>query len=362
MGPHMPKPTLSDFFVANASSETALIWRHVGAALTVVLLLGLAWLWLAKSSPQPAPAPTAPLAGSIASAREFIVPLPSEISVDPKKVELGKRLFHDARLSHDDSVSCASCHNLSKGGADGLRLAVGILGQPSKVNSPTVFNSGLNFRQFWDGRAATLDEQASGPVLNPAEMGSTWEEVIPKLRSDPSYVEAFDRIYAGGVQPRNVEHALASFERSLVTPDSRFDKYLKGEATAITADELKGYQLFQSYGCVACHQGANVGGNLFQKFGVMKDYFKARGGITVADLGRFNVTGRAEDVHVFKVPSLRNVALTAPYFHDGSAGTLEEAVLVMGLYQLGTAIPPADVELIVAFLRTLTGRYEGHPL
>jgi cytochrome c peroxidase len=358
----MPNPTLSYFSIANASSERALIWRYVGAALTLALLLGLAWLWLAESSPQPPQAPTAPPAGFIASAREFIVPLPNEIPVDPKTVELGKRLFHDARLSHDNSVSCASCHSLSKGGTDGLRLAVGILSQPSKVNVPTVFNSSLNFRQFWDGRATTLEEQASGPLLNPGEMGSTWEEVMRKLRSDPSYVEAFDRIYADGLQPRNVQLALASFERSLLTPDSRLDKYLKGEETAITDRELKGYQLFQSYGCVACHQGANVGGNLFQKFGVMKDYFKARGGITVADLGRFNVTGRAEDVHVFKVPSLRNVALTAPYFHDGSAGTLEEAVLVMGLYQLGTEIPPGDVELIVAFLRTLTGRYEGRPL
>lgn len=357
----MPVPTTPDLF-ANASSEKALIWRFVGAALTLVLALVLAWLWLAKSWPQPAPAPTAAPAGVIASAREFIVPLPQEIPIDPETVALGKRLFHDARLSRDDSISCASCHSLSKGGADGLRRAVGILAQPSKVNVPTVFNSGLNFRQFWDGRAATLEEQASGPVLNPEEMGSTWEEVVRKLRSDPSYVEAFGRLYANGVRPRNVQHALASFERSLVTPDSRFDQYLKGKATAITADELKGYRLFQSYGCVACHQGANVGGNLFQKLGVMRDYFKTRGDITVADLGRFNVTGRAEDVHVFKVPSLRNVALTAPYFHDGSADTLEEAVLVMGLYQLGTAIPSADVELIVAFLRTLTGRYEGQPL
>lgn len=293
---------------------------------------------------------------------EAITPLSQSIRLDAGKVALGNRLFHDKRLSHDDSVACAGCHDLSKGGADGRRHAVGIGGQEGTINAPSVFNSGFNFKQFWDGRAATLEDQIDGPVNNPRELGSSWPEVIAKLRQDPQLTEAFARIYPDGIQAANIKDAIATFERSLITPDSRFDRFLRGDRSAITADELKGYRLFQSYGCVSCHQGVNIGGNMFARLGVMRDYFKDRGHATPVDLGRFNVTGLPEHTHVFKVPSLRNVALTAPYLHDGSQQTLEQAVATMGKYQLNVTIPLQDATLIANFLRTLTGEHDGKPL
>jgi cytochrome c peroxidase len=193
-------------------------------------------------------------------------------------------------------------------------------------------------------------------------MGSEWPATIAKLNLDPYYASEFSKIYRDGIRPANVKDAIATFERSLITPNSRFDRYLKGERAALTREETDGYQKFKSYGCVACHQGVNVGGNMFERFGIMGDYFKDRGTETPADLGRFSVTGAEDDTHVFKVPSLRNVALTAPYFHDGSVTTLEQAVVIMGKYQLGVPIPDDDVALIVKFLRTLTGEYKGKAL
>jgi cytochrome c peroxidase len=266
-------------------------------------------------------------------------------------------MFHDKRLSKDNSLSCASCHEIAKGGVDGRQFAVGIKGQVGPINTPTVLNSGLNFRQFWNGRAATLEEQAAGPVHNPGEMGSNWQEVLGKLNQDKAVVGKFRAAYRDGLQPKNIQDAIATFERSLITP-SRFDRYLNGESNAINGDEKQGYQLFKNYGCVACHQGQGVGGNMFQTFGVLGNYFKDKGKITEADLGRFAVTKNELDRHVFKVPSLRNVELTAPYFHDGSAKTLEEAIDVMFRYQLGRTAPAADKALIVKFLKTLTGEKE----
>jgi len=292
---------------------------------------------------------------------EPITPLPESISLDARKVALGNRLFHDPRLSRDNSVACASCHALDKGGVDGRERSIGIGGQTVDVNAPTVFNSGFNFRQFWNGRAESLEDQIDGPLNHPAEMGSSWPEVIGKLKNDAAYVSTFAAIYPDGIQAKTIKDAIATFERALITPNSRFDKYLRGKRGALTADELGGYRLFRSYGCIACHQGVNIGGNMFERLGVMGDYFKDRGNVTPADLGRFNVTKNEEDKHMFKVPSLRNVALTAPYFHDGSAVTLEQAVTIMGKYQLGVAIPAGDVALIVAFLKTLTGEYTGKP-
>ena len=304
------------------------------------------------------------LAAGIAAAQddEPIQPIPAQPTLDARKVALGDRLFHDKRLSKDDTVSCASCHSLSRGGVDGLRASIGIGGAVGTVNAPTVFNSSLNFRQFWDGRAATLEEQAAGPVHNPMEMGSNWAEVLGKLSRDAALVAQFKASYADGLQPRNVQDAIATFERSLTTPNARIDRYLRGDRGALSADEQRGYQLFKAYGCVACHQGVNVGGNMFQTFGVMGDYFARRGNVTPSDLGRYNVTGKESDRHVFKVPSLRNVALTAPYFHDGSAQTLADAVDVMFRYQLGRPAAPQDKELIVKFLHTLTGEHGGKPL
>jgi cytochrome c peroxidase len=290
---------------------------------------------------------------------EPIKPIPLSVQLDPKKVALGERLFNDKRLSGDNSMSCASCHNLARGGVDGLQSSIGIRGTKGSINAPTVFNSGFNFRQFWDGRANSLEEQTSGPVHNPKEMGSTWQEVLVKLSKDAGLVDQLKQSYPDGLQEKNIQDAIAVFERSLTTPNARFDKYLRGDKSAITSDELRGYQLFKSYGCVACHQGVNVGGNMFQTFGVMGDYFAKRGNVTDADLGRFNVTKNPADKHVFKVPSLRNVALTAPYFHDGSAKTLGDAVDVMFKYQLGRPASAQDKESIVKFLHTLTGERNG---
>lgn len=294
-----------------------------------------------------------------AESDEPIKPLPTNIKLDAKKVLLGERLFNDKRLSGDNSLSCASCHNLAKGGVDGLQSSIGIRGTKGPINAPTVFNSSLNFRQFWDGRANSLEEQTSGPVHNPKEMGSTWKEVLAKLSKDAALVDQLKQSYPDGLEEKNIQDAIAVFERSLTTPNARFDKYLRGDKSAINDDELRGYQLFKSYGCVACHQGVNVGGNMFQTFGVMGDYFAKRGNVTDADYGRFNVTKNPADKHVFKVPSLRNVALTAPYFHDGSAKTLGDAVDVMFKYQLGRPASPQDKELIVKFLHTLTGERNG---
>jgi cytochrome c peroxidase len=346
-------------------------WKriHPKYALPLALLLFivslaslLPWVLSAKPAPPATGTPHAARPLPITASFEPIQPIPEPPRLDPRKVELGNRLFHDPRLSRDNSVACSTCHSLSQGGTDHRIQSVGINRQVGQVNSPTVFNSALNFRQFWDGRAETLEAQVDGPIHNPAEMGSSWPDIVATLGRDPLYRAAFAGLYRDGVQPANIRDAIATFERSLTTPNSRFDRFLSGAATSITEEEKAGYALFKTLGCVACHQGAAIGGNMFQKFGVMGDYFADRGHQTAADLGRFNVTGRDEDRHTFKVPSLRNVARTAPYFHDGSAKTLEEAVAVMGRYQLGRTLSRSDVALLVKFLNTLTGEYNGRPL
>jgi cytochrome c peroxidase len=319
----------------------------------VVLACGMAFLAAVERSDAREAA-----TGSSAQ-REPVRPIPATVNVDARKVALGERLFHDALLSRDGKVSCASCHSLQTGGTDRRQRSVGLGGVPSQVNAPTVLNCGFSFKQFWDGRAETLEEQVDGPLLSAAEMGSTWPEVLAKLGRVPGYVKSFGQIYPNGISRDSVRNAIAEYERSLITPNARFDRYLRGEDTAITAAEKSGWRKFKAYGCVSCHQGMNVGGNMFQRMGVMGDYFADRGKVTAADLGRFNVTGDEMDRHTFKVPSLRNVAITAPYFHDGSAQTLDQAVTVMARYQLGRELPPQDREELVAFLRTLTGELPG---
>jgi cytochrome c peroxidase len=290
---------------------------------------------------------------------EPIKPIPLTQDLDPARTELGRRLFQDVRLSANDSVSCASCHQLESGGADQRAFSLGFSGRRAVINTPTVLNAGFNFRQFWDGRAGSLEAQIDAVIQNPVEMGSTWHEVIAKVAADAHYRTAFAAAYPDGVTQANIENAIATFERSLTTPNSRFDQYLRGDADALSAEEKAGYLKFKQYGCIACHQGVNVGGNMFQKFGVMGDYFETRGNPSPADLGRFRVTGNDADRHVFKVPSLRNVALTAPYFHDATAKTLEEAVDVMFRYQLGRSAAKEDKYAIIQFLNTLTGELEG---
>ncbi len=327
--------------------KTIMAWTRFLGSTAVVL----AWLC------GPSFAGTLPSNGEKASAP--IQPISVNSGLDKRKVLLGDKLFHDPRLSGDDAVSCANCHDLATGGGDGLARSVGIGGKKGGINAPTVYNAGFNVAQFWDGRAATLEEQAAEPVHNPLEMGSDWPQVIGKLKKDPEYVAAFGRIYDGNISGETIVDAIATFERSLTTPDSPFDRYLQGERQAITEEQKEGYGLFRSYGCVVCHQGVNVGGNVFHRMGAVADYFADRGGeITPDDLGRYNVTGQEADRHVFKVPSLRVVRHTAPYFHDGSAETLEEAVSIMARYQLGLAISGEDIRRIISFLHSLEGRHE----
>jgi cytochrome c peroxidase len=286
---------------------------------------------------------------------EPLKPLPAIPALDPQRVTLGQRLFNDSRLSVNNTLSCASCHHLDLGGADDKRFSIGFDGQPVTVNTPTVFNASLNFVQFWNGRADTLEDQVKEVVTSHLEMGNTWDNVIATLGQDESYASAFKAAYPNGMTITNIQNALASYEKTLLTPNSRFDQYLAGDTDILTLDEKYGYQRFKAYGCIACHQGVNIGGNMYQKFGVMGDYFKARGNPTESDLGRYLITKAEEDRNVFKVPSLRNVALTAPYFHDGSANTLDQAVDVMFRYQLGRIPTLEDKRLIVLFLKTLSG-------
>ncbi|MFJ2320356.1 cytochrome-c peroxidase [Pseudomonas sp. NPDC087817] len=292
---------------------------------------------------------------------EPLKPLPKVEQQDARRVELGRRLFHEPRLSINNTLSCASCHQLDKNGADSRTFSLGFDGKPVAFNTPSVFNAVLNFRQFWDGRVETLEQQSNVVITSPHEMGSDWSTVVERIASDADYRRDFAAAYPGGVSKANIQQALASFERTLLTPDSRFDQYLSGNTDILTLEEKYGYQRFKDYGCIACHQGVNIGGNMFQKFGVFGDYIADRGHPTEADQGRFNVTADEADRAVFKVPSLRNVALTAPYFHDGSAPTLERAVDVMFQYQLGRMPSDEDKALIIQFLQTLTGRWEGTP-
>ncbi|MHC8357696.1 cytochrome-c peroxidase [Pseudomonas sp. LB3P81] len=302
------------------------------------------------------------LSAGAAPLDEPLKPLPPVPQQNPLRVELGRQLFNEPRLSVNTTRSCASCHHLEKGGDDNQAFSIGFNGVPVTINTPSVFNATLNFRQFWNGRADTLETQIHEVVKSPSEMGSNWDHVVEVLSADPGYRSAFGNAYPNGVTMNNVQNALATYERTLLSRNSRFDQYLLGDTDILTAEEKYGYQRFKDYGCIACHQGVNIGGNMFQKFGVMGDYFKVRGNPTDTDLGRYLVTKDEEDRNVFKVPSLRNVAVTAPYFHDGSANTLEEAVDVMFKFQLGRIPSTKDKTLIISFLKTLTGEWEGKPL
>ena len=294
----------------------------------------------------------------------MVRPIALSLPYDSQKAELGKKLFHDTRLSVDNTVSCASCHGLNTAGVDNKQYSEGVGGQFGGVNAPTVYNAVYNFVQFWDGRAATLALQAAGPPLNPVEMASvSFDQIIAKLAKDKALTKEFKAVYPDGWSEANITDAIAEFERTLITPNSRFDKYLRGEADVLTAEEIKGYELFKHYNCATCHAGANLGGESYELMGQYADYFAARGTeLTVEDNGRFKETAVERDRHRFKVPGLRNVALTAPYFHDGTEPELKEAVCKMGTYQVGVELTDAQEEKIVAFLNTLTGEFEGKPL
>lgn len=289
-------------------------------------------------------------------ANELITPIPLKIETDPSKVALGKKLFFDKRLSVDNTISCASCHNLEKGfGTDLKSVSTGIKNLKGVRNSPTVINAALNFTQFWDGRSTDLKAQALLPITNPTEMGmANSDDVVEKIAADSSYKKAFTSIYSQGITAENIADAIAEYEKTLLSVNSPFDQYLRGDTDAITQEQTTGYKLFVSYGCVSCHQGQNVGGNMFQKFGVLRDINLQKGSLG-QDLGRYNITNNEWDKRVFKVPSLRLAVKTPPYFHNGSVATIEEAVDVMIKFQLGRKVPKTDRNAIIAFLSSLVG-------
>jgi len=287
--------------------------------------------------------------------KEPIEPIPTNLIIDSEKAALGKKLFNDVRLSKDDSVSCASCHEMGMYGTDNRKVSKGINDQLGKRNSPTVFNAVFNFKQFWDGRADDLHEQAALPVMDPREMAmDSWEDVVSKISKDPEYQHDFNLVFDGELNADTITGAIAEYEKTLVTVNAPFDQYLRGDDAAISDEQKRGYHLFKAFGCSSCHQGVNVGGNMFQKFGVLKDINLKEGGAS-SDLGRFDVTGNQWDKHVFKVPSLRLAVKTAPYFHDGSIATIEEAVDIMIEYQLGREVDKDDKSAIIAFLGSLVG-------
>lgn len=290
-------------------------------------------------------------------AGEPIRPIDEYLPVDKAKVALGEALFHDVRLSVDNTISCASCHDLTTAGVDNKQYSLGVNDQMGGVNAPTVYNAVYNFVQFWDGRAQTLAAQAAGPPLNPVEMASTsFDEIIAKLKKDRKFVKAFNAVYPDGLTEANITQAIEEFERTLITPNARFDKWLRGDSEAITADELKGYELFKQYDCATCHVGQNLGGLSYELMGLRRHYFTERGlEMTIEDNGRYKETQDERDRHRFKVPGLRNIELTWPYFHDGTRQTLEDAVRDMGIYQSDVDLSDEQVALITAFLKTLTG-------
>lgn len=292
-------------------------------------------------------------AGSVvvAATQEPIQPIRPVQAINLAQVELGKKLYFDTRLSKSGFISCNSCHNLSRGGTDNLQTSIGDHWHQGPINAPTVLNSSLNLAQFWDGRAKDLQAQAGGPIANPGEMGFSHTLAVGVLETIPGYTKEFKQVFGSDkITIDEVTAAIAEFEKTLVTPNSRFDQWLMGDKNALNAQELAGYGLFKSSGCVACHNGENVGGNSYQTMGVVEPYKTSN-----PAEGRYAVTGKDADRFKFKVPSLRNVELTYPYFHDGAAATLSDAVATMGRVQLGKKFSPKENAEIVAFLKTLTG-------
>lgn len=299
---------------------------------------------------------------------EPIRPIPDSVEYDKAKAELGKLLYHDTRLSADGTISCATCHGINTGGVDNLQYSEGIGGQFGGVNAPTVYNAVFNFVQFWDGRAATLADQAAGPPLNPVEMGcKSFEEIAERLQEDKEFAGAFTAVYPEGLNQATITNAIAEYEKTLVTPNSAFDRYLKGDKAAMTAEQIKGYELFKKFDCATCHAGVNMGGLTYELMGQQASYFQDRetfkkAGLTDGDNGRWAQTGEERDRHRFKTPTLRNVELTYPYYHDGSVETLEEAVRMMAKYEVGVELKNNEINLITSFLKTLNGQYEGKTL
>ena len=291
--------------------------------------------------------------------QEPISPIPRTVEVDDARAQLGETLFFDTRLSTNNSVSCATCHQLAVGGDDNQAAGLSLTADKHAINTPTVFNARYNFRQNWDGSAKSLAEQIDVDLSNHHEFSNQWDNIIEQLSQDQKLTQDFNLVFKEGINRKNIVAALVEFEKTLITPDSRFDDYLRNIDDSLTDEEIAGYTLFKALGCISCHQGINIGGNLFQKFGIFYDYLAERGDIDERDYGKFNTTNRPTDKFVFKVPTLRNIAVTAPYLHDGSAQTIEEAIIIMGKTQLGRTLTVSETSLIKSFLKTLTGKYNN---
>ncbi len=311
------------------------VTRNRGRAIAILLLV--------LGSLQISPAPS----GSLEQVRDWnnlaeepITPMPEPPAIDPLKIRLGERLFGDPRLSHDNSRSCSSCHDLGTNGASTKGLDVGRDGSSLSLNTPTLFNAALNFRFGWEGKLRTLESDVKATLESSRIMATSLSELAEKLAADPDMLRQFMAAYGGGPDAANIVDAIVSFERTLVTPGSRFDRWLAGDAAALSTSELEGYRLFKSLGCVSCHQGVNIGGNLFERHGIFHPLASPK-------------------PEILRVPSLRNVAATPPYFHDGSTQTLDDAVRKMGLAQLNATLTDQQVQAIVAYLQTLTGNYRG---
>jgi cytochrome c peroxidase len=315
-----------------------IVRRRCRAIAIGALLLGSLQLSAEPSQPL-----DQPLKSNSTIADEPITPIPEPPSIDPLKVKLGERLFGDPRLSHDNSRSCLSCHDLNTNGASTTRQDIGLDGSNPPLNTPTVFNATLSFRFGWEGKIRTIESDVNAILENPQIMGLSVSELAEKLAADPDMRRDFTAAYGSGPDAKNILDAIVSFQRTLVTPDSRFDRWLTGDSAALSANELDGYRLFKSLGCVSCHQGVNIGGNLFERHGIFHPLASPK-------------------PEILRVPSLRNVATTPPYFHDGSAQTLDEAVRKMGLAQLNSTLTDQQVKAIVAYLQTLTGKYRGAPV
>ncbi|HPJ55480.1 MAG TPA: cytochrome c peroxidase [Bacteroidales bacterium] len=294
---------------------------------------------------------------------EPVIPIPESIPHNTDKAALGELLFHDSRLSIDNTVTCATCHNLNTAGVDNLDFSLGVFNQPCTSNSMSVFNAFFNTFYFWNGQASSLTDQTYQALLDPVKMGNdSLERIVEILSADATLSSRFLESYPDGFSESAITDALAEFHKTLITPDAPFDRYLKGEAGAIDEQAQKGYRLFKKYGCATCHNGTAMGGSSFEFMGVANNYFPDTRQIALEDLGRYSVTSLPSDMHRFKVPGLRNIALTYPYFHDASAKTLEDAVSKMAYYQRDKKLSTKQVRAIVSFLNTLTGKFRGVPL
>ncbi len=292
----------------------------------------------------------------------FAAPLPAPVIDNPAAVTTGEMLFADRRLSKDLNKACIDCHQFNKGGTDQLKYSPTINGGYRTRNTPTIFNLAFVHTYNWDGSVNNLEDQIEGIIKSSQGLGADWETILPRLAESEEYLRLFNAMSPEGISRESVIEALAEYERSLVTIDSPFDLFLQGNVQALSAEAKQGLKLFVELGCSSCHQGLKLGDNLFSKFGVFGDYFKDRGDITAADYGRFNVTSKEEDRYVFKVPGLRNIVQTYPYFHDGTVQDLERAMNIMANYQLGRTLPREELSHLRAFMESLTGKYRGKSL